>query len=264
MKLEVKNGCFGYRRNERLLSGVEISCGTGEAAAVLGPNGAGKTTLLRCMLGFLTWSRGATLLDGKDIRKIDREVLWQKLGYVPQSKGTGLSIETEEMILLGRSKKGIFAVPGEADRKAVEVCMEQLGISSLRGRMCSRISGGELQLVLIARALVKHPEILVLDEPEAGLDFKNRLHILKLLEQLKKDGLQLIFNTHYPEDAYRLADKVLLLREGENRFGLAKEMLTERNLEWTFRVGIMINRIQRGGRETVCVLPYERERQEGN
>ncbi len=261
MRLEVEKGCFWYERKKPLLSDVCCRCDYGEAVAVLGPNGAGKTTFLRCLTGLLPWKSGRTLIDNKEA---DNTML-QKIGYVPQGaagmlQSPGLLLETEEMILLGCSSGRLFDQPKARDREAVRICMEQLGISYLRGKLCSRISGGELQLVRIARALVKQPQLLVLDEPEAGLDLKNRLFILQLLKRLKEEnGLQLIYNTHNAEDAFRLSEFVLLLRDGQSRFGQTKELLTQEALEWVFDVGISLHQVRGQAGDTVCIIPYQKE-----
>lgn len=264
MKLEIQHGCYGYRR-EPLLRDICLECAEGETVVLLGPNGAGKSTLLRCMLGLLPWRSGKTCLDGTDIRTMPSRTFWSKVGYVPQAASEGLSLETEEMMLLGRSgSHSLFSQPGQADRAAVRYWMERLGILHLLGKRCSRISGGELQLVRLGRALAGGPSILVMDEPESGLDFKNRLHFLSLLKELKEEGLQMIFSTHDPQQGYDAADSVLLLNgRGECRFGPTKEMLAEEPLEWAYDVGIGIGRIKAGTEMKPCILPYEKRRQKG-
>ena len=182
MILSVEKGCFSYKRDKDnlLLKNISFKAQPGDLVAILGPNGAGKTTLLRCIMGFLNWNSGQSCLDGKDIRTIPYRQLWRSLAYVPQAKQTTAAYTVEEMILLGRSSHfNILSRPKAEDvDKAYEI-MERLHISKLAKKKCSEISGGELQMVLIARAMAAEPQILILDEPESNLDFRNQLLILK-------------------------------------------------------------------------------------
>ena len=174
MRFEVKNGSFSY--DERLiLNNISFSLDKGEVLTVLGPNGVGKTTLLKCMMGMLHWKDGQTLIDGKAMNKMKNSEVWRKIAYVPQAKGVAHSYTASEMVLMGRSARlGLFAQPNKGDYQIAYVAMEQVGISHLAQKQCSQMSGGELQMVLIARALCCEPEMLVLDEPESNLDFKNQ------------------------------------------------------------------------------------------
>ena len=186
MSIEVIAGTFAYHDWTPVLTDVSFSVQKGEIAAILGPNGAGKTTLLKCMLGFLEWKRGETRIDGRNIRTFHSRELWQKIAYVPQAREPVFSYRTEDMVVLGRSPYlGNFASPGKKDWEIVDTAMEMAGITRLKGKNCGQISGGELQLVLIARALAAQPEILVLDEPESGLDFRNQVVVLDLIAKIK-------------------------------------------------------------------------------
>ena len=250
MTFSVENGSFSYQKNaqaeELLLKQISFAVNSGELMAILGPNGAGKTTLLRCMMGFLKWNSGKSSLDGKDIRSIPNRTLWQKLSYVPQARSAASQYSVEDMVLLGRSSQfGMFGQPGAEDREAAAKVMEELGISYLARRSCAQISGGELQMVLIARAIASGPEILILDEPESNLDFKNQLVILETLHRLTEKGITCIFNTHYPVHALRHADRALLLdRMGNYAFGATHEIITEQNLETAFGVHAVIGQIE--------------------
>ena len=173
MIFSVKNGQFGYGE-KKILQDVSFSLNESEVLTVLGPNGVGKTTLLKCMMGLLSWENGETLIDGKPMRLMKTSEIWQKIAYVPQSKGIALSYTALEMVLMGRSARlGLFSQPTKEDYLATEEALEQVGITRLAKKQCSCMSGGELQMVLIARALCSKPEMLVLDEPESNLDFKN-------------------------------------------------------------------------------------------
>ena len=145
MKLTVENASFGYRPETPVIRELNLTVESGTLAAVLGPNGAGKTTLLRCLMGFLKWKGGRTLLDGVDIRQIPERKLRSRISYVPQAKGGALSLPAEDMISLGRTgKMGLFSAPGEDDRKTVRRIAEDMGIERLLPKKCTEMSGGEL------------------------------------------------------------------------------------------------------------------------
>ena len=260
MSIEVIAGTYSYPRQDPVLSDVSFSAREGEIIAILGPNGVGKTTLLRCMLGFLDWKRGETRLDGRNIREYPGKELWRKISYVPQAREPAFSCRTEDMVVLGRSPYlGNFMSPGKKDWEIVSEAMEMAGITKLKGKSCGQISGGELQLVLIARALAAQPQILVLDEPESGLDFRNQIVVLDLLQKLSQDnGLTVIVNTHYPDHALRISDQSLLLfGNGAYQFGRTKTMLTEEHMKAAFGIDIAIRRETVAGKDYTAVIPLE-------
>lgn len=257
MKLTVENGCFGYRKGEALLKNVSLEASSGELVAVLGPNGAGKTTMLRCMMGFLKWKSGRSALDGVDIRQIPSRKLWQTIAYVPQAKNASSAFTAGEMVLLGRSGRiGAFSQPGREDVEKADAVMERLGILHLKEKKCSEMSGGELQMVLIARALASEPEIMILDEPESNLDFKNQLIVLQTLSALAAEGMICLFNTHYPAHALQRAGKSFLLcKDGTGFFGPTREIVTEENIRRAFGVNAVIGDVETPENILRSVLP---------
>lgn len=258
MTLTVEHGCFSYPHGDRkVLNDVCFSADSGDLLAILGPNGAGKTTLLRCIMGFLRWQTGRSCLDGIDIRSIPYRELWQKVAYVPQEKYTSSACTAEQMVLLGRSSSfGVFHSPGAEDVEKAEEIMDKLRISQLRGKKCSQISGGELQMVLIARALVSEPQVLILDEPESNLDFRNQLVILETMSGLVREGMTCIFNTHYPAHALQRAKKSLILgRDGSYIFGDTDSVVTESNICKAFGVRAVIGDIETPWNVMRDVLP---------
>lgn len=257
MNLTVENAGFGYRSDAPIIKNLNFSAQSGELVAILGPNGAGKTTLLRCIMGFLRWQSGRSLLDGEDIRTMLGRKFWQKVSYVPQAKGTAVSYTAQEMILLGcTGGMGIFSSPDKSDIQKVLAIAERLNISRLLDKKCNKISGGELQMVLIARALVSEPELLILDEPESNLDFKNQLIVLDTLSSLAAQGLCCIFNTHYPTHALTRATKSLILKKGgEVLFGETPQIVTEQNIEQAFGVRTVISEVETPGNIYRNILP---------
>lgn len=246
MKLSVQNGCFSYRAGQPLLENISFEVESGDVLAILGPNGAGKTTLLKCMLNLLHWREGQTLLDGEDVGAMPVRALWQKVAYVPQAKQSSLFCTVEEMVLLGRSSRiGAFSAPSKEDFRQARAVIERLGLSHLFGRRCCELSGGEVQMVLIARALSSQPGVLVLDEPESNLDFKNQLLVLDTIEELAKSGLTCIFNTHFPAHALRRANQALLLgRGGKSVCGKTCDVVTEDRISEFFGVRAVIGEMK--------------------
>ena len=244
--LKIENGCFAYKGGPQILKDINIEVRPGEILAVLGPNGAGKTTLLRCMMDMLHWQSGKSLLDGEDIRSIPASKLWRRMAYVPQARTAAASYTAFQTVLLGRSSRiGAFSSPSEEDLKAADRVMERLGISHLADKPCHAISGGELQMVLIARAMAAEPEILVLDEPESNLDFKNQLIVLDTMTALAAEGVACVFNTHYPAQALQRAGKSLMLaKDGNSVFGETTAVVTEENIRRAFGVEALIGEVE--------------------
>ena len=260
MSLSVMGGAFSYRKDAPLLQDVCFDVGAGEVLAILGPNGVGKTTLVKCLLGFLPWQSGETTLDGKPLREYRGRALWRRVAYVPQARQPAFSYRAEDMVLLGRSPYlGDLSLPGKKDRELALEAMELAGVTHLIGKSCDQLSGGELQLVLIARALAAQPDHLVLDEPESGLDFRNQLVVLDLIQRLSREkDLTVVLNTHYPDHALRTADKALLLFGGGTyQFGRTSAILTEEHLRALFGVDIAVWNERVKEKDYAAVIPLE-------
>ena len=244
--LKIEDGSFAYKGGPQILKDINIEVEPGEILAVLGPNGSGKTTMLRCMMDMLHWQSGRSLLDGEDIRSIPASTLWKKMAYVPQAGTAATSYTAFQTVLIGRSSRiGAFSSPTEEDMKVTERVMERLGISHLADKPCHAISGGELQMVLIARAMAAEPKLLVLDEPESNLDFKNQLIVLDTMTALAAEGVACVFNTHYPSHALQRAGKSLMLsKEGWSLFGDTTGVVTEDNIRRAFGVEALIGEVE--------------------
>ena len=258
MILTVNGGKFSYPNGERtVLKDIHFSLEKGDVMAILGPNGAGKTTLLKCMTGLRKWNEGETFLDGQPLSSLPIKKRWQMLSYVPQAKQAMAAYTVEEMVLLGRaSSVSAFSHPKEADMEAVDYAIAKTKIDALRHRSCTELSGGELQMVLIARALASKPEIVVLDEPESNLDFHNQLLVLSVLSELAKDGITCIFNTHYPAHALQIGTKAFLLaKNGTYTFGNTSDVITEENILRYFGVRSIIGQLTKDHQSYSDVIP---------
>lgn len=254
MTLEVKNGCFSYGSHS-VLNNINLTVEARDAVAVLGRNGIGKTTLLKCIMGMLDWKSGCATLDGVDIRTIPHKQLWRDVAYVPQAKNA-FDYPVREMIVMGRSSHiKTFGKPSKADYEAADAIIERLNIKEIAHKSCTQISGGQLQLVLIGRALAGGPKILIMDEPESNLDYRNQLQVLNLVSEISKTAA-CILNTHYPDHALRYANKAfVLLPDGRGIMGDAREVITEPNLRAAFHIGVHIGEETIGGAEYPYIIP---------
>lgn len=235
MILEIKKGNFYYSKEEQILKNIDLKVEHGEIFTILGQNGVGKTTLLKCLNGILKWSSGEMFLDNKKIHSIKQ---LKEIGYVPQSYQLSFPYSVRELTLMGRARYlKIFSTPTKKDYLMVEKILEYLGISNLIDKKCSELSGGQLQMVLIARALVGEPKILILDEPESHLDFKNQAIILKLIQKLsKQDGISCIFNTHYPEYALKISDRSMIMGKDSYIIGKTAEVINNETMKRYFGI----------------------------
>ena len=213
--MNVENLCFSYGSHE-VLKGVSFDAKLGEFISVLGPNGVGKSTLFRCMLGLLNPTGGSVSIGGRDIQTMTAAELSKCVAYIPQSHNPVFNFSVFDMVLMGTTAQlGRFASPGKAQEHLADAALERMGISHLRDRGCGHISGGERQLVLIARAIAQQAKILVMDEPSANLDFGNKMRVMKTVKSLTDDGYTIIQSTHDPDQAYLYSDKILALFGGK-------------------------------------------------
>ncbi len=237
--IKVENLEFGYKNSPSLFKNLTFEAVKGQTLAILGPNGVGKTSLLKCLLGFMQPKTGRVYLKIDEEHSPKSKVFWQKVSYVPQSKPLNFAYTAMEMVLLGRAGSiGFGQKPSPMDISFAEEAMDTVGVLHLKDRYCHQMSGGELQLVLIARAIVSHPEVLVLDEPESSLDMKNQLAILNIIEHLKQEhNMTTILNTHYPNHAIRLAETSLVMGYGGKfDIGSTVELITEDTIRKYFDV----------------------------
>ena len=223
---------IGYRDRE-VGRGLDVKLKQGEVLALLGPNGSGKTTLLKTLLGILTPLAGEPTIDGTPIGRLSAGERARRIAYVPQSHTPSFAFTVETIVLMGRTAHGnLFSAPSGADRAVAARALERFGIAALSTRPYTMISGGERQLVLLARALAQEPRFIVLDEPTASLDFGNQGKVLREMRALAASGHGVLFTTHDPNHALRAADRAFLMRSGARLAeGKVREVLTRGRLE---------------------------------
>jgi iron complex transport system ATP-binding protein len=194
--------------------GASFAAESGEWIVLIGPNGAGKTSVLRAVCGLLPFE-GEVLLDGHDARRLGRRELARIVAFVPQSPATPPELTVAEYVLLGRTPHiGYFAVEGAADRRAAAGALERLELDGFAERPLGSLSGGELQRVVLARALAQEAPILLLDEPTTALDLGRQQQVLELIDSLRCDGLTVVSTMHDLTLAGQYAARLLLLDRG--------------------------------------------------
>ena len=195
---------------------VTLALASGDIVAVLGPNGVGKTTVFRTLIGALPALAGTVCWQGFDARSMSDRQRGACAAWVPQRPSAAFDLSVLQYVQLGGlSSIGPLRAPGPATRHAADAALERLGLSALRNRVIGHVSDGERQLVALARALVQRASVLLLDEPAASLDFSNRERVLQVLASLAEEGLAVMFSTHDPNDALRIAPNVLLMGRGQ-------------------------------------------------
>ena len=237
MSLSVADLRFSYGERE-ILRGVNFTAEKGELLAVLGPNGAGKSTLFRCILGALEGYSGTISVDGTDLRTVSVREKARHIAYIPQSHHPTAGYTVLDTALMGLTRQmGVFSQPKEQHIRLAMSALERLGIEDLAQREFSRLSGGEQQLVLIARAMTQQAQIMVMDEPTSSLDFGNQLRVMRQIRELTRRGYTVLLSTHNPQHALSFADRVLALYDGGvAAFGAADEVLTADLLKKLYHV----------------------------
>ncbi|WP_202436509.1 MULTISPECIES: ABC transporter ATP-binding protein [Vibrio] len=257
MKLSVHDLQCGYGQTV-IAENISFSVTSGEVLCILGPNGVGKSTLFKSMLNLIPKLGGEIRINDDNIESWSRKQLATVLGYVPQASATPFPFTVREMVAMGRTAHlGAFAFPSKHDWQLVDDAMHKLGISRLAERRFPELSGGEKQMVLIARAIAQAPALLAMDEPTASLDFGNQVAVLRQVRQLASEGFGIIMITHSPEQAFLCASKVLLFRRDKPcLFGSVAEIVTEANLRDAYGVDVQINQIgERNGHPVHSCTP---------
>ena len=251
MKLKVNGIEFSYNHHP-ILDGVSFGLGPGEILGVLGVNGAGKSTLLKCINSILRPRAGWVLLDEDNVQKMRGNEIARHFGYVPQ-KYTEESLTVFDAVLLGR-KPYIRLAASTDDLLIVEDILKRLHLEQFAQRPVHKLSGGELQKVIIARALAQEPEVLLLDEPTNNLDLKNQLQVMKIITKAVRDyKISAIVSIHDINLAMRFVDYLLMLKNGKVHFLSPKERVTPEDIEEVYGVKVIIGKIN----EYQVIIPIE-------
>jgi iron complex transport system ATP-binding protein len=236
-KLSLRNATFSYGKRE-IFSDLKLEVSQGDIFCLLGPNGCGKTTLLRCLNGALRLKKGSVWLDDGDISSLGIREIACLVGFVFQEHSVSLPYSVLELVLMGRAPHlGMFSTPSKKDTEIAEQALELVGISHLKDKRCTQISGGEKQLALIARTLAQETEVILLDEPTSHLDFKNQALVLRMIKKLAEQGLTIIMSSHFPNHAFLCSSRVAMMGGGRLiAVGNPEEAITEGNLRETYGI----------------------------
>jgi len=262
MLLEAQHLDFGHGRRA-IGRDLALSLERGQVLCLLGPNGSGKTTLFRTLLGLLPALGGTIRIEGRDTRGWSRRHYARAAAYVPQNHRPVFSFTVADLVLMGRTAHlDALAQPGATDRAIALDCLARLGLSGLATRRFAELSGGQQQMVLVARALAQEARLIILDEPAASLDFGNRVRLLGEIRRLADQGLGIILSTHEPDHALQIADQVVLLAAGQAvAAGPPAGVLTTERLSQVYGVPVEVIELTDGRR--LCRAPLRTSRKQG-
>lgn len=234
---------FGYYKHHPVLKGVSVELEKGEIVNILGPNGCGKSTLLKVLLGLLKPSNGSVLLDDRDLLSIDRANISKIMSYVPQFHNAIFPYEVLDVVLMGRSRGSFWKRYSKEDYEVARRSLDLLKISHLEKKVYSAISGGERQLVMIARAMAQEASFCFMDEPVASLDYGNQYRLLEAVKMLSKRGVTFVITTHHPDHAYYLSGRAIMMKSGFiYADGNVEEVINQKSLYDLYGVEVDENR----------------------
>lgn len=239
--IEMNDVSLGYQHNT-VVSHVNLTLRSGQVTCLLGPNGVGKTTLFKTLLGLLPPLEGSVFINGKNIDQLSAHDFAHLIAYVPQAHNAPFPYSVRDVVLFGRTVHlGMFASPGKKDLKIADRCLDLLDISSLANRNFTELSGGEQQMVIIARALAQEASFMILDEPSSSLDYGNQIKVIKKIKELEQQSIGILMATHSPDHAFMLgADVLILNRGGVFDYGKTENVITSSALEEIYGVNVEI------------------------
>jgi iron complex transport system ATP-binding protein len=256
LMLEVKSLAFSYG-NGSIFENISFSLKKGEVMCILGPNGAGKSTLIKCIAGILKPAAGSICILGEDIASLGARNVARHIGYVPQQNEVIFPFTVLDFVMMGRAPHlSMFASPGEKDREIAMKSLAIVGLSTYAERPLVNLSGGQSQMVLIARALVQQPSLLLLDEPTSHLDFGNQILVLETVQKLASMGMSVLMNTHIPDHAFLVGNRAAALTGGKLvSIGDVESVVTSKMMSSVYGVKVAVLEIEKLKRK-VC-LPLQ-------
>lgn len=241
--IEVRGASFAYDRHE-VFRNIDLELEKGQILCLLGPNGCGKTTLLDCIMGTLKPQQGSLLVNGRPVQGVSAKEMARQIAYVPQSHERTFPYRVKDIVLMGRaSYTSLFSSPSKEDESIADWALEQVGLARFRDRPYTHLSGGEGQLVMIARALAQKTPIIIMDEPTAFLDFRHELIILETMVKLVREtSISILMATHFPNHAfyfenYNINTVVAMMHKAKlAAVGPPTEVLSEENMRRVYGI----------------------------
>lgn len=257
--LLAKDISFAYQQ-KLILDNVSLEIKQGDILSLLGPNGAGKSTLIKILLGLLQPQVGQVLLEDKNLKDYSTKELAKKIAYVPQTSYLPFSYTALEVVIMGRiAYQNIFSHYSALDEEIAYNALALLGVQSLAKIAYNELSGGQKQLILIARALAQDAKILIMDEPVSGLDYGNQIRLLEQIQNLSNKGYTFLQSTHYPDHALLISNKSLLMKDGKVfQKGKTLEVITEKSLRTLYGVDVKIAKFSQN--QYICVPTFKGEK----
>lgn len=243
------------------MNDVSFDIPDGSLVNILGPNGVGKSTLFRCILGLNSNYSGDIKVNGKEMKRLSIKERAKEISYIPQSHSPVYDYEVLDVVLMATgSDLKMLSNPGCNQRKRAYAALERIGIEQFAHRLYTQLSGGEQQLVLVARALAQNANTIVMDEPTSALDYGNTVRVLSCVRQLAREGLSIIQSTHNPDHAFLYSDKTLVLKDGKvDAYGSPYDVITSELISGLYSVDVEVNSLY-GDKVRVCVPVHEIER----
>lgn len=253
MSIAARGLSFSYGAGQ-VLRGVTFAAKKGEMVALLGPNGTGKSTLLKCLLGLLPGYTGDVFIEGDSVRGLSAKELARRIAYIPQSHYPSFNYSVFDMVLMGTTAQlPGFSSPRKEQMDKAGQMLDKVGLYHLRSRGFTQLSGGERQLVLIARALVQDARVLLMDEPTSSLDYGNQLRVMEETQKLSRSGYCILQSTHHPDHAFLYADRILAMKNGTLiADGTPQAVLNEALLTELYGVDVSLQSLA-GDRVRLCV-----------
>ncbi len=254
-RLQVDHATFSYDGRANVFEDISFAVEEGKVFCILGPNGTGKSTLLRCLCNLYKLKDGSIRVDGHDISMMGQAALARKIGFIPQIHTPTFPYSVMQVVLMGRTPYlNMIATPSEKDYSIAEKAIKAVGIEYIRDKPYTELSGGQMQMVLLARVLAQEPEILLLDEPTSHLDIANQVHTIQIVKKLAKQGMSVVMTSHYPDHAFVSADAVGIMKSGRFiEMGKPDDVLTSTSLKKAYGTDIRIVYVGEDVNRKVCV-----------